>query len=267
MLAAASASASAALRSSMTANSGGHPGLERKAAQQRLAEGVDRRDLDAARRVEHPREELPGVAMYRPRAGCGRSALTSSCASAPVGIVVQLARRCVEPVGHLGRGGAGEGQAENARRVGAVEHQRQQPVGQHLGLAGARRGRDPDRGGRVERLALRRGRRRCCRASPGLAFVEPFEMGVVGIARRPARDGHRRDRGSPDRRSGRSGRLFQRARDRSAPRIVLAERACARRPDRRRRAANIRAPPRPPAGAAKAAGARRSRLRAAAAAR
>ena len=33
-------------------------GLERKAAEQRLAEGVDGLDLHAARRVEHPREQL-----------------------------------------------------------------------------------------------------------------------------------------------------------------------------------------------------------------
>jgi len=51
----------------------------------------------------------------------------------------------VDAVGHLGRGGAGEGQAQDARRVGAVEHQRQQSIGKHLCLAGAGRGGDPDR--------------------------------------------------------------------------------------------------------------------------
>jgi len=36
-----------------------------------------------------------------------------------------------------------KGQAQDARRIAALQHQPEQPIGQHLGLAGARRSRDP----------------------------------------------------------------------------------------------------------------------------
>ena len=70
-----------------------HPGLERKAAQQRLAEGVDRRDLGAARRVEHAGEELPGAGDLVLRSGSARSARPVPAASAPAGMVVHSASR------------------------------------------------------------------------------------------------------------------------------------------------------------------------------
>jgi hypothetical protein len=54
----------------------------------------------------------------------------------------------LQPQRHFRGGGAGEGEALDARRIGAGEHQPQQPVGEQLGLAGAGRGGDEggDRG-------------------------------------------------------------------------------------------------------------------------
>ncbi len=137
---------------------GRHPGFERKTAQQRLAEGVDRRDLGAARGVEHAGEKLPGprnIVVLRHMPG-QRHQLFGECARRQCG---PGGEPVVDPVGHLRRRGAGEGQAQDPRRVGAVEHQRQQAIGQHPGLAGAGRGGDPDRGRRIQGCLLRGGRR------------------------------------------------------------------------------------------------------------
>ena len=98
--------------------------------------------------------------------------------------------------------------------------------------------------------------------------VEPFEVAVIGKARRPLRRRHRRDRASPGRRSARSARGPGRARGRSARQDrrspigrALAGRVAAA------AAASIRALARDAADAAEAAVAQRSRLRAAIAAR
>ena len=118
--------------------------LQGKAPQERLAEGVDGQDLHAAGRVQHPREELPGAGQD---GGIGR--VVDQLAELLDQILLgqrRPARQAVgQAVGHLRRRRLGEGQAEDARRRGAVQHQAQYPVGQHLGLAGARRGGDPDR--------------------------------------------------------------------------------------------------------------------------
>ena len=60
---------------------------------------------------------------------------------------------------HLGGGGAGEGQAEDAAGVGAGEEQADDAVGEHMGLARAGIGRHPGRGARVRGVGLRLPRR------------------------------------------------------------------------------------------------------------
>ncbi len=114
----------------------GHSRLQRKAAQQRLAEGVDRGDLDAARCVENAGEELS-----RPSQAC--------IIGHPPGQLLQCLRErprpqgcpsrqlLVQPVGHFGGGGSGEGQAQDPGGIGTVEHQPQQTVDQHPRLAGS----------------------------------------------------------------------------------------------------------------------------------
>ena len=56
---------------------------------------------------------------------------------------------------HVGGGGLGEGEAQDAAGRRAGEQQAHDAVGEHLGLAGARIGRHPGRGARVGGAALR----------------------------------------------------------------------------------------------------------------
>ena len=100
---------------------GRQPGLQREPAQQRLAERVDGADPHPARQVQHAREKRPrilpggpggnGIEVAQPRIEC---------------IVVEahpLAERSVEADRHFGCRRFGEGEALNARRLRAAQHQ------------------------------------------------------------------------------------------------------------------------------------------------
>ena len=109
-------------------------------------------DAHAARQVQYLREQRPGLS---PQPRVWRDAQFAQ--PRVQGAVVQghpFAERGIEADRHLGRGRLGEGQALDARRVRAAEHQPQQPVGQQLGLA--RPGAGGDEGGnlRIRRLQL-----------------------------------------------------------------------------------------------------------------
>ncbi len=129
---------------------GGDARLEREAAEQRLAEGVDGLDLQPARGLERTGEQGAGAGEL---GGWDRRGLAE-------GVEGVLQRGVVEhrpgaegpeqPVLHLGRGGLGVGEAEDLLRLGAGEQQAGDPVGEHAGLAGAGVGGDPARrrGGR-----------------------------------------------------------------------------------------------------------------------
>ncbi len=144
-------------------------GLDREAPQQRLAEGVDGLDLEPARRVEHAREKLPRqgeVALVRRALQqlADRLAQRAVLGHGPLGEAL------AEAVRHLGRGGAGESEAEDFGRRAAAEQQGQDAVGQHLGLAGAGRGADPGRDAAIrgQRLgAIGIGRHSSSSPSPG----------------------------------------------------------------------------------------------------
>ncbi len=127
--------------------------LEREAAQQRLAEGVDGADPRAAGQVEHLREQRACPVA------CLRAGRDMQAAEFGVERVVAHAHPpaepAMQPVGHFGGGGLSEGEALDARGIGPREHEAKQPVGQQLGLAGARRGGDEGRRGGVGRLRLR----------------------------------------------------------------------------------------------------------------
>ncbi len=133
---------------------GRHSRLQWEAAQQRLAEGVNRRDLDAARGFENAREKPPRagdrcVAGHAPGQflqGLGERPRPQSC---PIGQLL------VQPVCHLGSSSAREGEAQDASGIRPVEHQPQQTVDQHPRLAGSGRGGDPDGSPRAGGLALR----------------------------------------------------------------------------------------------------------------
>ena len=123
-----------------------HAGLERKALQQPLAEGVDGLHLEAAGRLDGDGEQLAGALALLGRRG-------------PVEQLLELARELRvgrgHPFGqprehalrHLGGGGLGVGERQDAlgRRTG--EQQAQHAHGQHVRLAGAGVGAHP-RGGR-----------------------------------------------------------------------------------------------------------------------
>ena len=111
-------SASSASRSSTSRKCGESARLQREAAQQRLAEGVDRADPHAARQVEHARRTAPARAASAPR-GRLESSARSSRSSAVVGQRDPAPERALQPQRHLGGGGLGEGEALDARRVGA----------------------------------------------------------------------------------------------------------------------------------------------------
>ncbi len=250
---AASTSASPALRSSSTANSGGTPASSGKRRSSDWQKAWIVAILVPPGDVEHAREQLAGPGdvvfvgnaagqldqLLRQRAGRHRR---------PVG------EPLVDPVRHLGGGGAGEGQAQDARRIGAVEHQRAAAGRSAPWSCRCRPRRRPRPIPGPQRAALRGlGRRdssaarhaaliRSPRPPPGLG--EPFEMGVIGIARRPARDRHRRDRAC----AGSSNRSISAATcgdhpidQRRGSSLAIGWRD--RRPDRRPTAASIRAPP------------------------
>ena len=120
-----------------------NPGLQREAAEQGLAETVDRGDLQATGSIQHQGEEVTRAGMLLRRGGpahqrgeIGLQGIVVECQ--PDRQLLAHADR------HFGRGRLGEGQAQDAFGRRTAEQQAQYPVGQHLGLSGAGRGRDPD---------------------------------------------------------------------------------------------------------------------------
>ena len=178
-------------------------GLQREAAQQALAEGVDRLDAQPARRLQRPGEEGAGAAEP-----LGRDALAGLAEGAQRRAQLGVAEhrpapeRAEQPVLHLRRGGLGVGQAEDALRLGAGEQQPRHPVGQHPGLARAGVGGDPARrvGPRRAHLAPR-SRRSCPGLRVGLVAVGPLAppRQVVVVARVLARPQARDEAGAGSR--------------------------------------------------------------------
>ena len=131
-------------------------GLQRKQVQELGAEGVDGVDLQSARRLQRQREELPR-ALPPP----GVDPLLAGLAHRLVERrVVQHRPRpqVVEhAVRHVGGGGLGEGDAEDARRIDARQQQPDHALRQDVRLARAGIRRDPGRAGRVRGRGLHLG--------------------------------------------------------------------------------------------------------------
>ena len=131
--------------------------LERKQMQQAFAEGVDCLDFQPARRLHRACEQPPRRNQRRSR----RLVRAGRANGRAQGVVVEA-----RPTGedredalrHIRRRRLGEGEAENAGRIDAVEHEPHDALRQHMRLAGASVGRHPDRAGRIggEALALQR---------------------------------------------------------------------------------------------------------------
>ena len=175
-------------------------GLQREAAQQRLAEGVDGADAHAAGQVQHLGEQGAGALAQRRAVGSiassrqvrGPARASSSVTHSPR---VRCSRTAISAaaalvkVRHWMRSGLSPG-----------EHQPQQPVGQQLGLARAGRGGDERRHRRVGGRQLLRGwrgrgghrplplRGRGVHVFPRRGpFGDACQLGVVGEARRTSR--------------------------------------------------------------------------------
>ena len=127
-------------------------------------------------------------------------------------------QRALQAQRHLRRRGLGEGQALDAFRRRAGQHQPQQPVGQQLGLARPGRGGDERRNRRIRRRqllavgALARGGFTPPAPTSLIAvprrrpFRHPGELLIVGEPRRQPRDAAATDRPAPAGRTRRSDR-------------------------------------------------------------
>ena len=135
------------------AKAGDQPRLHREGGEQRLAEAVDRLDADAAPgRVEHLGEELAG-----PFAAGGRNVLAQRLeigGQFGIGRADPAGEPAGDPLGHLGGAGLGEGEAQDRARIGAVQQQPPDARSEHLRLAGASRGGEPDMAPGVARRLL-----------------------------------------------------------------------------------------------------------------
>ena len=131
--------------------------FQRKAVQHGFAEGVDRLDLQAARRIERMGEELPRPARGRLVGNVARH-LAKLRRERLVPQRRPSRQPAVHAVGHLRGSGLGVGEAEDLGRGNAREKQPDHTQRQDVRLARARVGRDPGGMARVRRAALARGR-------------------------------------------------------------------------------------------------------------
>ena len=122
--------------------------FEREAFQQRLAEGMDGQDVDAARRIEHTREEAACHDALR-RIGCPVDQLGDAGVERRLVGQRPAAELVGEAVAHFGGCRLGEGEAEDALGFDAFEQQPRHAVGEDLRLARAGIGHDP--GGMIGR--------------------------------------------------------------------------------------------------------------------
>ena len=119
----------------------GERGLEREAAEQGLAEGVDGADPHAARQVEHAGEQGARIASLV-------SGVGSTWSSREPGVEIRVVERhpfaepALQPHRHLRGGGLGEGEALDALGRRAGEHEAEQAIGQELRLPRPRGGGD-----------------------------------------------------------------------------------------------------------------------------
>ena len=114
---------------------------------------MDGLDLEAARGFEGAGEKLAGTLQHGAIGRCdpefGQQLGQLRIADDDPG-----AQALEQPVGHFGSRRLGEGQAHDARRIGAAKHQADDAINQHMGLARAGIGIDPDGGLGIGRLQL-----------------------------------------------------------------------------------------------------------------
>ncbi len=120
-------------------------GFHREELQEPLAESVNRLNLQSARRLER-RGEKPARPALRIGAGIFNSDGPKQFRQLFIGSGDPGAQSFEKSCRHLGRRRLGKCQAKDSRRIGARQHQPDQPVDQNMGLARSGIGVDP--GGR-----------------------------------------------------------------------------------------------------------------------
>jgi hypothetical protein len=116
--------------------------LEWEALQQPFAEGMDRLDLQAARRIEGAGEKRAGT-----RKGDGRGTVAGkSLDTAAEGGIIErgpFAKIVKEAAGHFSGGGVGEGEAQDALGRVIFEQEADHAMDENMGLAAPGIGRHP----------------------------------------------------------------------------------------------------------------------------
>ncbi len=131
----------------------GHIGLERKEMKDVRAESVNGLHFQSARRLERQREQLAGAGAHLVAGIAGADILHRL---GEFGVVERgpFAQFFEHAVRHVAGRRLGESDAQNARRIDAVEQQADNALRQDVGLAGAGIGRDPGGDVGIGRLAL-----------------------------------------------------------------------------------------------------------------
>ena len=147
----------------------GHSGLKGKLMQQPTAKGVNGLDLQAAWSFERGGEQ---ATRLRPQSGRCRARIGAGKLLIEFAITERhpTAKRGEHPVGHVGGGGLGISEAQNAPGRHARQQQSDHPLSQHMGFSRAGIGRDPGGGRRIGRRALIAGGGGERRADGGSSF-------------------------------------------------------------------------------------------------
>ena len=132
----------------------GDIGLEGELVEEALAKGVNGLNLEPAGGFKRAGEQPAGNRQHRrirppPFDPLDRRGELLVVERRPLGEVVE------DPLRHLGGGGLGEGQAEDAAGIVAGKQEPLDAAGEDEGLARPGIGRDPGRGGRIRRRRLR----------------------------------------------------------------------------------------------------------------
>ena len=126
----------------------GDVGLERKEPEQSFGEGVQRLNLEAARRLDRSGEQLPREGEIR-RAWRGRAAFDDRIRQGLVRKARPAGELGEDALGHVGRRRLGVGKTQDLGRRRSRQQQPHHALGQDMSLAAAGVGRRPGRGLRV----------------------------------------------------------------------------------------------------------------------
>jgi hypothetical protein len=152
--------------------------------QQPRAERMDGLHLEAARRLQCRREQPPGMgAQTRVDAPCPD--ITQGAVERHIVERGPPGKRIEHALRHVGGRRLGEGEAQDAPRLAAIEQKPDHPLRQHVGLAGAGIGRDPGGHQRIGRSGLNVqhfGRDNAVLVHAGLTKIGPRSSAVASAS-------------------------------------------------------------------------------------